>query len=257
MPRPFYLVISACFFAALNAPLQAQTSELLQGMASSVPVNGNVSEGTVLCSKLEQGNVPCQLEYDSNMIGVVTSRSAVSLTTEVEREGFVLLIGSGKAYVLVGGSEPVTSGDYLTSSTQSGVAQKARKSGYVLGVALENFTPTAEKPQALVLTSLGIKPVVLNKGATDNLIDLIREGVEGAFLSPLSALRYIVAAIVIISTIIFGFLHFGRVARSGVEAIGRNPLASRSIQAGMVMNVFLSLLVVGVGVIIAYLVLVI
>jgi F0F1-type ATP synthase membrane subunit c/vacuolar-type H+-ATPase subunit K len=82
------------------------------------------------------------------------------------------------------------------------------------------------------------------------------EGMSGAFESPLAALRYVIAGILVVGSFIFGILHFGRIAKSGVEALGRNPLAAKTIQFGIIMNVMIAIVIMLVGLGIAYIVLV-
>ena len=53
-----------------------------------------------------------------------------------------------------------------------------------------------------------------------------------------------------------GFIYFGRIAKAGVEAIGRNPLASRTITSGLVLHILLTIVIVGAGLGIGYLILV-
>jgi F0F1-type ATP synthase membrane subunit c/vacuolar-type H+-ATPase subunit K len=50
------------------------------------------------------------------------------------------------------------------------------------------------------------------------------------FSCPLSALRYVAASVIVVAAAIAAFVYFGKVARSGVDAIGRNPLASKAIK---------------------------
>ena len=252
-------IVSVVGLVFLFGEVKVQASGLSSGVATETPFVGDkakIQDGMVLCVK-EGGNGLCEREYDSNMAGVVSLDPAMAFEGEEVMANSVSMISSGKAYVLVSNENgAIKAGDFVTSSKQPGVAMKALKSGYALGVAMENFVPTEEGKYGKVLVSVGVKPVVLTQGAGRNLLELIRQGFEGAFLSPLSALRYVVAGIVVVVSVVFGFLYFGRVAKTGVEAVGRNPLASRTIQLNVMMNVGLTLVIVGVGLAIAYLVLV-
>ena len=58
------------------------------------------------------------------------------------------------------------------------------------------------------------------------------------------------------ASFVMGFVYFGRVARSGIEAIGRNPLASRIIQFNVILHILISIVIVLVGLAIAYLILI-
>ena len=65
------------------------------------------------------------------------------------------------------------------------------------------------------------------------------------------------AGIVALVSVLAGLIFFGKVARGGIEAIGRNPLASKMIWLSVVMNVVLTTAIMLVGVAIGYLILVI
>jgi F0F1-type ATP synthase membrane subunit c/vacuolar-type H+-ATPase subunit K len=51
-------------------------------------------------------------------------------------------------------------------------------------------------------------------------------------------------------------IYFGKASRAGIEAVGRNPLAKRVIQLTVVMNIVLTIVIVLVGLAIAYLILI-
>ena len=107
-----------------------------------------------------------------------------------------------------------------------------------------------------MLVSLNIHPAVDLSETGGNLIDVLRRALEAPILSPLVSLRYILAALVMIIAFTLGFVYFGRVARAGVEAIGRNPLAGRMIELTVIFHILLTIVIVGAGVGIAYLILI-
>ena len=61
----------------------------------------------------------------------------------------------------------------------------------------------------------------------------------------------------VVASFVFGILHFGKMAKSGVEALGRNPLAAKTIQFGILLNVLIAIVIMALGLGIAYLVLII
>ncbi|HTK03935.1 MAG TPA: hypothetical protein VL401_04200 [Alphaproteobacteria bacterium] len=234
-------------------PALAQSS---QGIAISTPVQGETFDGAIICSDRGTTYSLCSRDYDPNVFGVVALDPSVSFASGVPESTFV--VSSGNAHVTVTSANGnIKKGDYVTTSKTPGVGQLSRKSGYVLGTALEDYSNTDKNAKEKILVNLGVKPAVLTGGADNNLIQLIKEGFAGAFESPLAALRYIVAGILAIVSFVFGFLHFGRMAKSGVEALGRNPLAAKAIQFGIILNTLIAIAVVGGGLVIAYIVLVI
>jgi F0F1-type ATP synthase membrane subunit c/vacuolar-type H+-ATPase subunit K len=60
---------------------------------------------------------------------------------------------------------------------------------------------------------------------------------------------------VVILSFILGFISFGRIANTGVEALGRNPLAGKMIQFGIFLNVLITISIVIAGFALAYFVL--
>ncbi len=93
-----------------------------------------------------------------------------------------------------------------------------------------------------------------NKGI--NLLSNFKSAASSPFLSPLTSLRYLLAVVVTATAFGLGFLYFGRIAAHGVEALGRNPLASKIIIAGIVFNAVMTAVIVVGGLFLAYLILI-
>ena len=230
--------------------------ENISGVGMSVPVAGEISDGYIVCSSENHVNSACNREYDPRISGVVNAVPAVSFQAD-NADGTRVVVSSGITDVFVTSVNGVVKkGDFITSSKKEGIGMKAAKSGYVLGQALADYNETNTAKTGKIPVSVLIKPAVLTTGASNNLLQLMKEGFEGAFQSPLSALRYVVAGVLVASSFIFGFFHFGKMAKSGLEAIGRNPLAAKTIQFGIMLNVLIAIVIMGVGLGIAYIVLV-
>ncbi len=223
--------------------LLAQTSGSGVAVSIDLPAEGMI-DGSIIC-----GSTLCSIPYDSSVMGVYTENPAVLLENTSLVEGKPV-ISSGKVYVRFEGS--IKKDEYVTTSDKPGVGQKATHNGYVLGTALEDFAG----PSGKILVSLGIRPAVLATGTTDNLWEALRQGLSSLYLTPLSALRYAMAMIITLAAFVLGFIYFGRVARSGVEAVGRNPLAGRTIEFTVVVNIILTGLIMASGLLLAYLILV-
>lgn len=227
-------------------------AEFSPGVAISIPIDSPVTGGMVICSQ-DQIYIPCTKQYDSTMIGVVVTDPAVAFESSASQSGYIAILRDGKAKVQVTTDNgKIAIGDKLTSDNSPGKLMKANKSGYVVGTALSAYDGSGDGE---VLVALDIKPITLTEGAKNNLIDIIKSGLDGIFLSPLSALRYVAASIIVVAAAIAAFVYFGKVARSGVDAIGRNPLASKAIQLSVVLNVILTMFIIGLGVGVAYLIL--
>lgn len=250
-------IISSAFifvFALMTAPSFAQENSG-SGVATSTVISGDYKDGDVVCVDADNTNTPCKKAYDSNMIGVIVENPSVSF---IDLSGGTPVVSLGNVYANVTVKNGVIKkGDFVTSSDISGVAQLAKKSGYILGVALEDYSTDDPSTIGKIPIAVNIRPAVLSGGAGNNLLELIKEGVSGAFESPLAALRYLIAGILVVVSVVFGVLHFGKMAKSGVEALGRNPLAAKTIQFGILFNVLIAIVIMAVGLGIAYIVLII
>jgi len=245
-------------FILLHPAISVMAQQTSSGVAVSLPFAGGAGvDGDIVCNTKE-GAVPCAKVSDPTMIGVLVLNPAISLENNTEATGSTKpVISVGKAYVRVASVQGgLKKGDFITSSTTPGLGMKALQSGYITGVVIEPVTFDGADTEKKVLVALNIRPAFFSTTAKSNIIQLVREGVEGTYTSPLSALRFLLAAAVTLLSIVLGFLYFGRVARSGVEAIGRNPLAGRMIQVSVLFNVLLTIGIMGAGVAISYFILV-
>jgi len=191
----------------------------------------SISDGSY---RLSSGN------YDSSMLGVASFDPALAVGSSTIKSATV--ISSGTALVRVSSlNGPIRRGDFLTSSSIPGIAVKADGFGYVLGTALDDHleTDTEKLGKITVLVNVKVHTPFANLRA-----------------APSQALRYLLAFVVAAASVILGFTYFGKVARSGVEAVGRNPLAARLINLSVFLNLFLTLGIIAAGSVIAYTILI-
>ena len=224
------------------------------GIAHSVPYEGESASGDIVCRK-ENNFRRCDSEYDTEIYGVITTSPSTAF--EVNEEDIVLVMSSGVTQVRVSAAAgEINEGDLITSSNQPGVGTKAVRNGYVLGTALESFNPGNDTDTAEILVAINIHPAAGLASARTNLIQVLREGLSVPLFEPLAALRYILAALIVLLAFALGFIYFGRVASSGVEAMGRNPLAARLIRTTVLLHIFITIVIVLVGLGLAYLILI-
>ena len=100
------------------------------------------------------------------------------------------------------------------------------------------------------------RPAAGLSGPSSNLLTFIREGISVPLFEPLESLRYLLAFLIVIIAFSVGLIYFGRVAKSGVEAVGRNPLARRMIEISVILHVALTIAIILIGLAIAYLILI-
>lgn len=239
-------------FLASSNFVNAQISS--SSVAFSIPVDEEVSEGDILCSTTE-GVVRCSSEYDANTYAVVNENPAVAF--EIDEEGRVLVVNGGIAPVKVSTANgEIFVGDLIASSGNAGVGIKAGKSGTVVGTALEGYSSSDPDAVDTVLVSIDIRPANISSSGAGNILELLSRGLSAPLFEPIASLRYILAAVIVAVSFTLGFVYFGRFARTGIEAIGRNPLAGRMIQLSVLFNVLITIVIIGVGVFLAYLILV-
>jgi F0F1-type ATP synthase membrane subunit c/vacuolar-type H+-ATPase subunit K len=190
--------------------------------------------------------------------GVIDDNPALALEAPgTEGDVTRLVLQDGTALVLVSNiNGPILKGNFVATSEIPGVGQRADRNGYVLGSALEDFKPQNEGDTGKILVSINIHPAAGLSGARSDLLQALRQGLSAPVFEPLSALRYILAAMMILVAFSLGFIYFGRVAKTGIEAIGRNPMASKMIQISVVINIVITIIIVLIGLAIAYLILI-
>lgn len=249
-----FILVLILQLTAVLLPLKvnAQTSPI-SGVALTVPIAAeDAKEGDIICSN-KNGYIPCTNSYDSGMYGIINDNPI----------GYVELAGAGRLVNTTGTVKvnvttvngDIKAGDFITTSIKPGIGQLAIHNGYVLGISQEDYSNTDKEAVGQVLVSISIHPTLGISDTRNDLLRTIREGLLSAQISPLAALRYLTAAFMVIAGFILGFVYFGRIAKAGVEAIGRNPLSSRTIEIGLILHIALTIVIVGAGLGIGYLIL--
>jgi hypothetical protein len=87
------------------------------------------------------------------------------------------------------------------------------------------------------------------------LLDVFNLSRIATYEEPIKVFKYVVAGTLVVLSFLMSFFLFARTANKGIEALGRNPLASRTIQIGILLNVTIAISIVAAGIFIAVLVL--
>ena len=252
-----HLTLVASVFALLilfSLPTNGQGKP--SGVAISIPITDEDAVDGNIISSSGEGYILTSTPYDPTIFGVITEDPSVYIEN-INLTDTKPVITSGKAYVRVSTiNGAISVNDFVTSSEIPGVAQKATINGFILGTSLESYSEVDSNEIGTILISVNPQFTSSFLGLRGNLVQLLRDAGGVYNLSPLSSFRYVLAAIIGIISFLWGFIYFGRVARSGVEAMGRNPLASRLIQLDIIFNLLLTLAIMGVGFGIAYLILI-
>ena len=241
---------------APQSPAQQATEGIAAlGIAHMVEVAGNnIKDGSIVSSS-EQGPVLSQTPYDGHVIGVISQDAAITFNTTSTGKGSPV-ISRGTVYILVSSRDgPIKKGDFLTTSTIPGVAVKADKDGYVLGTALEDYAGSNPNNPELIAADLDLHYFNSKPTFPGTLSDIFKIALLPTKEGPTPIFKYIVAAAVVLGSLVLGFMTFGRTAAKGVEALGRNPAAGKIIHLGIIFNVSIVVMIGFVGLAVAFLIL--
>lgn len=240
---------------ALPLPAFSQEQNLSLGIANYVQIEGkSVKNGDIITST-EKGYVLSSTPYDPLVIGVVSENPAVSLSIEGAGESTYPVVSSGNVEINVTSQNgDIKEGDLITSSSIPGAGMKANKTGYVIGRALSAFTSEDKDAVGKINIALNLHYSYSSSTTPSTLKDILTLSVFATYESPSAVFKYVVAGFVILLSFILGVVSFGRVANTGVEALGRNPLAGKMIQFGIILNVLITLSIIAAGFGMAYLI---
>lgn len=252
-----YCFLIACmvllFALFSNHSIVSADSSLVLSYALPVagvnPQNGNIvsvnSDGYSLSNKA----------YDTNMVGVINENPAISFIASTSAKTYSVASSGIMAVTVSTTNGPIQKGDFITTSSKSGIGMKADISGYVIGSALESYTTSNKNQIGTIPVNVSIRFNVVRGSLVTSLLDIGNIAILVSSQEPTQVFKYFVAGVVVVLSFVIGFISFGRVANTGIEALGRNPLAGRMIQLGIFLNVSITVAIILSGFVIAYLVL--
>ena len=222
-------------FTPVGAP--ANALQAIEGIGTRVAIQDSDAEEGDIISFAEGKYRLSPDALDDHMFGVVSGNSAVTLGGDNRQQGLNVVF-VGKSFVRVSSiNGEIHAGDFISSSVIPGIGAKVDGYGEVLGIALADYREADHE-------KIGKIPVAINIGVNTPLTRFAAH--------PIETLRYFLALLIGSSSVIVGLIYFGKVARSGVEALGRNPLAARMIQVGVFLNLLLTFGIIVTGAVIAY-----
>lgn len=240
-------------FSLLTFPVLGQGIEVTNIYDVS---DEEVVDGDILISTTD-GIVRATREYDVRLFGVAQLEPAIAYRRvdgtgmPVARTGIALINVS----TLNG---QIKTGEYITSSEIPGKGQRAGQSGYVIGVALEDFdgSTSSETAQAGEKTAqLGKIKVALKfefaeltgSRSLNRTFDYLNNALFRNVQDPeqfTQTIRYIAAGLAVLISFAIAFATFARTIPKATEAIGRNPLAANTIRFSIMLNIAFT---IGVG----------
>jgi F0F1-type ATP synthase membrane subunit c/vacuolar-type H+-ATPase subunit K len=237
------LKISLKFFVFLFF-LVTNVSASSLSMSNYVPIiDSGVMDGHIIIST-SKGYGLSRQTYEQNIVGVVAQNSAIVFSGQSTANSYPI-VSTGKTNVLVSAvNGTIKKGDLITTSGIIGVGMRATKSGYVLGMALSEYTPKNIKQIGTIQVAMNVHFATLNMKLGDNLFDIFKLSSLATYEQPMTVFKYFIATLIIFASFFFGFFVFGKVAGKGIEALGRNPLAGKMIEMGVVLNVIITVVII-------------
>lgn len=250
-----HILISILLLFGFTAHALA-ASDLGNGTAIGVTINAkDVKDGAII-SSTKEGYKLTTSAYDAQVFGVISLNPAVYLMNASSPTDLPL-ISTGQVKIRVSSiNGNIRRGDFIASSKIPGVAQLATENGFVVGTAEENYSSNDPNKIGMIEATLHPHFAKINNDLTRNLMNTFNMGFTAALETPLGAIRYIVAGLIVLLSFFFGFRYFGKASNRGVEAIGRNPLAKQAILTSVIINSIITIAIMFFGVAIAYLILV-
>jgi hypothetical protein len=240
----FLLVGVSLVFAATYSP------------AVSVQTENNIGNTGDIVSYLDGKYDLSRKGFDPTIFGVIVDSPNTSFE-DLNLTNYKLVASFGETLVNVTAKNGnIKTGDFITSSDYPGVGQKAKESGQILGVALEDYAPQNATDITKILVFVDMKTNFVDTTISKNLLEVIKSSLTSPFMTPIEALRYLLAIAIVFAAFVIGFSNFGKITGTSVEALGRNPLAGSSIKKVVFFNFAMTAIIMILGVGIAYFILI-
>lgn len=255
--KKIFIIFFALFLVNLFAGKEVFAQSLVSGVANFVNISDKTVKNGDIVSVGSKEYSLAKTPYDSLIGGVVVLDPALSIDLTNGIKSYPI-VTTGKAFVNVNTSNgPIKIGDLITASKTPGTGMKATQPGYVIGTAQENYGEKDVKRIGSILVVLDTHyayPPVPGVGSGSKILEIFNLTAAASYQQPSLFIKYAISAFVVILTFVIGFFSFGRIASNGLTALGRNPLAGRMIQIGIVLNVLIALAIIFSGLLLSYLI---
>ena len=225
----FFLLIIFLGIFILGGIIRAQG---LPSIARNFEVADPEAKVGDIISQTKEGLFRSNIPYDENIIGVVGETPILVFGKPTTTT--MPIVFSGETLVKVTNlNGEIKKRDFITSSEKPGIGQKASQLGFVIGKALEDFN----QEEGLINVSVNIQYINIPAGKF-TLGGVTQEIIFGLRMPENipEVLRYLFAILLGGGSFFIGFFSFVKTLREGVTGISRNPLAKKSIQSAMILN---------------------
>ncbi len=226
--KKIIILISTLFL--IIAPFCFAQQIFVPQIATYYKAADKIEAGDIV-SQSNAGLIKSSQPYDENIFGVAIRKPAIAFSQPSTSS--VAVVSYGNVLVKVSNiNGAIKRGDFITSSRIPGVGQKASGPGFILGKSLEDFN----QKQGTIKAFISIEQVSMGE---QSALGKVWKSLIENFGEPQNfpeVLRYLFALIVGGGSFFLGFSSSIKSLRKGTEAIGRNPLAKKSIQFSLVLN---------------------
>ncbi len=263
--------------AATKATTPATTNNISGAVTQSYNADPSVQTGMIVKLKPKDPAtvVPLENTEIKSLLGVVVpaDNAAIVLTPEQSKQQQVLVSRSGHYTILVSNQNgPIKTGDYVTVSALAGIGMKADGGQeQVVGKAAGNFSGTANvigstelqdtlgRKNSVAIGRVPVDIAILHNPLFQKTADYVPGFLAKAAVTvankPVSAARiYLGLVLIFVTTLITGNMLYSGV-RSGMIAVGRNPLSKKSIIRSLIQTVIAGLIIFIAGMFAVYLLL--
>lgn len=214
-------------------------------------------DGDILVITPEKGITRTNIPYDIHLFGVLQDNPLVAFK-KVDRTGKTVARSGMTQVNVTNKNGPIKAGDGITSSEIPGYGMKATISGHIIGVATADFSPSADgKGQVTVALKIEYADLTTARSA-NRLLQYIGTAFFKNIQDPQGfglLLKSLIAGLIMIISLVFSFIIISRSIPKAIEAIGRNPLARRSIILSIGLNIGFAIATSLIGIIAALIIL--
>lgn len=249
----FLIFYSVFFLSCKQQIFAADTINTSFAIANYLPiVDTSVSNGDIVSFSPSVGYLLSKTPYDAGIVGVVSNNPAISLETNGNQRSYPVVSTGDTLLNVTTINGNIKKGDPITTSHVAGKGMKATTTGYIVGSALEAYTSADKNAVKQIVVTLNVHYYVAKGSVSSSLFDIFNLSALATYEEPLQVFKYFMAALILVLSFIFGFFSFARTANKGLEALGRNPLASRMIEFGMLLNIIVAIIIILSGLVIAF-----
>lgn len=243
---------------------------------------GDISRGVRSTEQLQTGQLvsldPNASDYGkaatstsaSRLVGVVSSSSLIQIPASGQPE--IQVVTSGTTHALVSTiNGDIRKGDYITASPIAGIGMKATESARVIGQADADLNLQTASSQTVKDSSgkdhqirLGSVPVQVDVSnytgppATSRLIPAFLQNFAQATAGhQVQPIRIIISSLILLAGLLVTTVIIYTGIRTGIIAIGRQPLASVKIRKGVTQVIGLGLIMLIGATVVAYLMIIV